>query len=299
MFSLFLTSLYFFLFIPFSANSETGMDPSDPIKNILIDMFPQDIKNILIDIFTQDIVIALITVGIGGFAANFLVQYWNNKKETNEKRRTVLNNYFNEVKKPVSLMDTFIDKLLVYLSILDKTNGLSNGKKLSEYLTWTYSFKDLEYFKDEVPLFKTYASVVLGENTNYTKDDISNFFKGLLDENSNWIIDTNNLTSKQKDEIKKEFIQFEKEFHDIQIKSVEFSISLRQYYTDKTLMLEYHAMFGYMMGSFFIIRKIPDYLDDKKKILDLISSYNKNSSFLHDMMIDFESKLIGGDLQIK
>jgi hypothetical protein len=64
-------------------------------------------------------------------------------------------------------------------------------------------------------------------------------------------------------------------------------------------MLEYHAMFEYMMGSFFIIRKIIDYLDDKKKILDLVSSYNKNSNFLHDMMIDFESKLIVGDLQIK
>jgi hypothetical protein len=57
-------------------------------------------------------------------------------------------------------------------------------------------------------------------------------------------------------------------------------------------MLEYHAMFEYMMGSFFIIRKIIDYLDDKKKILDLVPSYNKNSNFLHDMMIDFESKLI-------
>jgi hypothetical protein len=86
----------------------------------------------------------------------------------------------------------------------------------------------------------------------------------------------------------------------MQVKSVEFSISLRQYYTEKTLMLEYHAMFEYMMGSFFIIRKIIDYLDDKKKILDLVSSYNKNSNFLHDiMMIDFESKLIVGDLQIK
>jgi hypothetical protein len=263
------------------------MDPSDPIKNILI------------DIFTQDIVVALITVGIGGFAANFLVQYWNNKKETNEKRRTVLNNYFNEVKKPVSLMDTCIDKLLIYLSSLDKTNGLSNGKKLSENLTWTYSFKDLEYFKDEVPLFKTYVSVVLGENTNYTKDDISNFFKGLQEENGKWIINTDNLTPKQKDEIKKEFNQFENEFHDTQIKSIEFSISLRQYYTDKTLMGEYHAMFEYMMGSFFIIRKITDYLDDKKKILDLVLSYNKNSNFLHEMMIDFESKLIAGDLHIK
>jgi hypothetical protein len=62
---------------------------------------------------------------------------------------------------------------------------------------------------------------------------------------------------------------------------------------------EYHAMFEYMMGSFFIIRKITDYLDDKKKILDVVLSYNKNSKFLHEMMIDFESKLIAGDLHIK
>lgn len=138
-----------------------------------------------------------------------------------------------------------------------------------------------------------------GKKINYTKDDISNFFKELQEENCKWIINTDNLTSKQKDEIKKEFNQFENEFHDQQIKSIEFSISLRQYYTDKTLMGEYHAMFEYMMGCFFIIRKITDYLDDKKKILDLVLSYQKNSNFLHEMMIDFESKLIAGDLNIK
>ena len=51
-------------------------------------------------------------------------------------------------------------------------------------------------------------------------------------------------------------------------------------------MLEYHAIFEYMMGICFIIRKITDYLDDKKKILDLLSSYNKNSNFVQDMIID-------------
>ena len=51
-------------------------------------------------------------------------------------------------------------------------------------------------------------------------------------------------------------------------------------------MLEYRAIFEYMMGICFIIRKITDYLDDKKKILDLLSSYNKNSNFVQDMIID-------------
>jgi hypothetical protein len=279
--SLFLTSLSFFLFVPFSVYAGPEIDPSDPISKY------------------SDIIIAVFSVIVGSIVAKLLVQYWNNKKETNEKRRTVLNNYFNELKKPVSLMDNFIDKLLIYLSSLDKTNGLSNGKKLSEYLAWTYSFDDLEYYKDKVPPFKTYKGVIQEEKINYTKDDISNFFKKLQDENDKWIINTDNLTSKQKDEIKKEFNQFENEFHDIQIRSIEFSIALRQYYTDKTLMGEYHAMFEYMMGSFFIIRKITDYLDDKKKILDVVLSYNKNSKFLHEMMIDFESKLIAGDLHIK
>ena len=279
--SLFLTSLSFFLYVPIFVYAATDIDTNDLIFKY------------------QDIIIAIISVGVGSLIATLLVQYWNNKKETNEKRRTVLNNYFNELKKPVSLMDNFIDKLLIYLSSLDKTNGLSNGKKLSEYLAWTYSFDDLEYYKDKVPPFKTYKGVIQEEKINYTKDDISNFFKELQEENDKWIINTVNLTSKQKDEIKKELNQFENEFHDLQIKSIEFSISLRQYYTDKTLMGEYHAMFEYMMGSFFIIRKITDYLDDKKKILDLVLSYNKNSKFLHEMMIDFESKLIAGDLHIK
>jgi hypothetical protein len=247
----------------------------------------------------KDIIIALISVVFGSIIATALVQYWTNKKERNEKRRKVLENYFNELKKPVNLMDNFVDKLLIYLSSLDKTIGKSNLRKLSEYLAWSYTYQDLEYFKDKVPPFKKYEGVIQGEELNYTRDDITKFFEGLKDEIGKWIINTNDLTSEQKSEIKKEFEQFEKEFHDIQLKSLEFSISLRQYYTDKTLMGEYHGMFQYMMGSFFIIRKIIDYLDDKEKILDFVLSYKKNSNFLHDMMLDFESKLLGGNLQIK
>ncbi len=276
--SLFLTSLSFFLFVPISAYGETEIDPFDTYK---------------------DLIITTISVGGGTLGAAGLIQYWNKKKERNDKRRKVLDNYFNELKKPVNLMDNFIDKLLIYLSSLDETNAFSNGKKLSKYLAWSYTYDELEYFKDKVPPFKTYHGVIQGEETNYTKDDISDYFRKLQDEIGKWIINTNNLTSEQKAEIKREFKQFEKEFHDIQLKSLEFSISLRQYYTDKALMGEYHAMFEYMMGSFFIIRKIINYLDDKEKILDLVLSYTKNSNFLHDMMIDFESKLIAGDLQIK
>lgn len=81
---------------------------------------------------------------------------------------------------------------------------------------------------------------------------------GIIKKNSTQIINQDNsskYTSKQKAEIKKEFEQFEKEFHGMQIKSVEFSISLRQYYTEKTLMLEYHAMFEYMMSCFLSLEK--------------------------------------------
>lgn len=282
--SLFLTSLSF-LFVPISANGVTEMDIFDPI-------YKQIFEN-------PEIVAALISVMVGTIIANAMVQHWTNKKERNEKRRKVLDNYFYELKKPVNLMDNFIDKLSIYLSSLDETNGLSDEGKLSEYLAWSYTYDELEYFKDKVPPFKKYSGVIQEEEVNYTEDDISKFFEDLDDEISEWIIDTNDLTSEQKSEIKKEFEQFEKEFHDIQLKSLEFSISLRQYYTDKTLMGEYHAMFEYMMGSFFIIRKIINCLDDKEKILDLVLSYKKNSNFLHDMMIDFESKLIAGDLQIK
>jgi hypothetical protein len=279
---LFLTFLSFFLFVPITAYGGTEIGPLDTYSKY------------------QDLIITIISVGGGSIVATWLVQYWNKKKERNEKRRKVLDSYFNELKKPVNLMDNFIDKLLIYLSSLDETNGQSNGDKLSKYLAWSYTYEELGYFKDKVPPIKKYTSVIEEKETNYTKDKISDLFKDLQDEADKWIINTNNLSSKQKSEIKKEFKQFEKEFHDIQLKSVEFSISLRQYYTNKTLMLEYHAMFEYMMGSYFIIRKIIEHLEDKKKMLDLVkSSYKKNSNFLHDMMIDFESKLIAGDLQIK
>src|SRR5687768_9317794 len=120
--------LAFFLYFPFFAYARTEIDPTDPASKY------------------QDIIIAVFSVIVGSIVATLLVQYWNNKKERNEKRMTVLNNYFNEVIKPVSLMDNFVDKLLIYLSSLDKTDGLINRKKLSDYLAWTYTFQDLEYF---------------------------------------------------------------------------------------------------------------------------------------------------------
>ena len=69
--SLFLTSLPFFLYVPFFAYAATEIDPSDPVSKY------------------QDIIIAIFSVIVGSIVATLLVQYWNNKKETNEKRRTV------------------------------------------------------------------------------------------------------------------------------------------------------------------------------------------------------------------
>ena len=66
--SLVLTSLPFFLYFPFFAYAGTEIDPSDPVSKY------------------QDIIIAVFSVIVGSIVATLLVQYWNNKKETNEKR---------------------------------------------------------------------------------------------------------------------------------------------------------------------------------------------------------------------
>ena len=62
--------LFFFFICSFFRLCQAEIDPSDPIAKY------------------QDIIIAVFSVVVGSLVATLLVQYWNNKKETNEKRRT-------------------------------------------------------------------------------------------------------------------------------------------------------------------------------------------------------------------
>ena len=108
-------------------------------------------------------------------------------------------------------------------------------------------------------------------------------FRGYLDvSESRYLIDLK--------DIKKEFEKFEITFHANIDQVTEFSSSIQHYYDDKELLLEFHAMWDYMMGNYFLIRKIK-YIRNIE-LSELLQAYIKHMEFLHDIMLNFELKLM-------
>ena len=251
----------------------------------------------------QQLVVGLLTIGFGTFIGSLLVQRWNIKKEVHEKRNKVLDSYFDEFKTRVRLMDSFVAKLLIYLSDLDKTGGLNKGKELKWYLSWDYNFQGLDDYKEKVANIKFHhnpQAELAGLYSQYSSDNLVKAFEILKKEIDKWIINTDiPITQEMKDGIQKEFEKFEKDFHTLQIKGGYLSTYLNQYYTDKYIRFEYYAMWDFMIGCFFVIRKMRMYLDNKNELLRLVSLYINNLQLLHSMMINFEINLINGKIQAK
>jgi hypothetical protein len=167
----------------------------------------------------QQLVVGLVTVGFRTFIESLLVQRWNIKKEVHEKRNKVLDSYFDEFKTRVRLMDSFVSRLLIYLSDLDKTSGLNKGKELKWYLSWDYTFLGLDDYKERVPNIKIHhnpQAELAGLYSQYSSINLVKAFEKLKKETDKWIINTDILiTQEMKDKIQKEFEKFDKDFHNL------------------------------------------------------------------------------------
>lgn len=134
-------------------------------------------------------------------------------------------------------MDSFVARLLIYLSDLDKTGGLNKGKELKWYLSWDYTFLGLDDYKERVPNIKIHhnpQAELAGLYSQYSSNNLVKAFEKLKKETDKWIINTDiPITQEMKDEIQKEFEKFEKDFHNLQIKGGYLSTYLNQYYIDE------------------------------------------------------------------
>lgn len=171
------------------------------------------------------------------------------------------------------------------------------------FLTWNYSIRDLEFYKEEIPKIRIHDNPQTEQagvyKEEYSPENIPKFFAKLSKEIDKWIINTDiAITPEMKNKIEKEFKKFEEDFHNL-IKRGYLSTYLAQYYIDKDIRLEYYAMWEFMLGSFFLIRKMRIYLANKNKLLDLVKLHVENLELIHNMMINFETKLINGRIQAK
>lgn len=258
----------------------------------------------------QDYFIALITIIGGGIFASRVVNRWQKNKDISQIRERVLTNFGIAFKKSILMMDNFMGRLIIQLSkinipekdssIHDSTNSEQSNSigDLRRNLAWNYTFADLDYYKSKVKPFEIFDEVTMKNKVEYTSEDIGKFFNELDKEIGSWIVDLSehrNVIDLK--DIKMEFERFETSFHSNIDEVTEFSSGITQYYYDKELLLEFHAMWEYMMGGYFLIRKIKYIQNDE--LPELLQAYIKHIEFLHGIMLNFELKLINGKIKIK
>jgi len=85
----------------------------------------------------------------GVLSAKYIVGRWQTRKELSDIRRAILINYTNSFKNYITLMDTFVAKLVMEFAELI-SNKPSNKTTLSELLPWGFTFNDLDYYLHNV-----------------------------------------------------------------------------------------------------------------------------------------------------
>jgi hypothetical protein len=242
-----------------------------------------------VKIFT-DIGIPIITVAatiVGGlFTAKYIVGNWQKRKETSEIRNEILKGYTVSFKVYVTLMDTFVARIVMEFAKLsnDKPN---NKPALSELLPWGYTFKELDYYSKKIPTNSSFQDY---EGNSYKEDIIEEKFKKLYNFNKKCYVDFEyDILKKFRD---KNEIEFKNDFYKTRGTVLEFAASLNQYYAKNTnLSDEFSGMWQYMMSCYILVNKI---IHSKKEqeFIDLIRNYNESAEFLYDMLLTFEKKLI-------
>lgn len=247
----------------------------------------------------RDIGIPLITLagtlGGGVISARYIVGKWQSRKEISDIRKGILINYTNSFKNYVTLLDTFVAKLVMEFAEFT-SNKSSNKTRLSELLPWGYTFNDIEFYSNKVPANGKFTNY---KNEKYDKAAIMKKFKDLQSVSTK---DTFLKFDIQKlEEFKdKNEISFKNEFYNTRSKVFEFKANLTQYYGEtgsSDLSDEFSAMWEYMMGCYMLVNRIL-FAADALGFIELIRQYNSLAEFAFDMMINFERKLINEKIEI-
>lgn len=176
------------------------------------------------------------------------------------------------------------------------SNKSSNKIRLSELLPWGYTFNDIEFYSNKVPVNGRFTNY---KNEKYDKAAIMKKFKDLQSVSTKDTFlkfDIQKLEGfKDKNEI-----SFKNEFYNTRSKVFEFKANLTQYYGEtgsSHLSDEFSAMWEYMMGCYMLVNRIL-FAADGSGFIELIRQYNSLAEFAFDMMINFERKLINEKIEI-
>ena len=267
---------------------ETSFQNNKETNSSNIQTYSQDYEQDFIRII-RDVGIPIITLLAGIISAKFIVGSWQKTKEISDIRKAILENYTNSFTNYITLMDTFVAKLVMEFAKLTN-NKPSNKTALSELLPWGFTFKDLHDYSKKFHKYLTDDNLKDYKNKVYEKNEIEEKFKSLGDANKESYID---FEHKKLNEFKNnnEAI-FKNDFYQTRNKLMGFIANLSQYYKDSThLSGEFSAMWEYMMACYILVNKILD-SENEQKFIESVNEYNISAEFLFDMMINYERKLI-------
>lgn len=237
----------------------------------------------------KDIGIPIITLLAGIISAKYIVGSWQKTKEISDIRKAILETYTNSFKNYITLMDTFVAKLVMEFAKLTN-NKPSNKTALSGLLPWGFTFKDLNEYSKEIHKYLKDDNLKDFTNKVYEKNEIEEKFTSLRDANKESYIDFEheklNVFRKMNER------KFKDDFYQTRNKLMGLIANLGQYYEDSTnLCGEFNAMWEYMMACYILVNKILDSVNEQK-FIESVNEYNISVEFLFDMMVNYERKLI-------
>ncbi len=267
---------------------ETSFQNNKETNSSNIQTNSQESEQDYIRIF-RDIGIPIITLLAGIISAKYIVGSWQKTKEISDIRKAILENYNNSFKNYITLMDTFVAKLVMEFAKLTD-NKPANKTALSELLPWGFTFNDLHYSPKKFHKYLKDDNLKDFKNKVYKKNEIEKKFKSLGDVNKESYIDFEyeklNVFKNNNETI------FKEDFFQTRNKLMGFIANLSQYYEDSThLSGEFSAMWEYMMACYILVNKILD-SENEQKFIESVNEYNISAEFLFDIMINYERKLI-------
>jgi hypothetical protein len=165
----------------------------------------------------------LASIALGTIGTRYVVNKWQQQKETSEIRKEILTNYQESIKDYLILMETFVAKIVFRLLMTNDTGYRIDN--LDKILPFGYTYDPLEYIVKEV------------QNQNFS-------FSNRNEVNIKAFFDS-------------EFKKFQEEFFRKRSKVTKFTSGVRQYYQDgKNLYRELDKLWGKIMLSHILLQMI-------------------------------------------
>jgi len=220
-------------------------------------------------------------IALGG--TRWVVDKWNQRKDINEIRKVVLEN-FNLFKNRAVMMDNFVGNLIMQYAKFG-SSLTTEGHTLSALLPYLYTYKDLKHYSTTIH----FRGLKDWDGKEITKEKIKQRFE-TLKESTEYYIDFNTPPIAK---FGPQFDEFQKKFYNystVTEKGGGFKTLVGLYYMNDKLLDNFGPMWEYLMACFILINRIM-YVTKGNDFVETITKFIKCEEYLFYFIEWFEEKL--------